>query len=144
MAECQLFCGNKTLLDILLLAANLLKPLLTLNVLLCGQKNRATYFRSRSSILAKTSAALVQCTVETKVVDILDKILVLIAFVKTAHCSGEILLRALSPPWMAGPPMGMFSSRVHGQRGHRAHGHPRVQARRWPDLQLPRQRYREV
>ena len=139
MAECQLFCGNKTLLDILLLAANLLKPLLTLNVLLCGQKNRATYFRSRSSNLAKTSAA-----VETKVVDILDKILDLIALVKTTHYSGEILLRALSPPWMAGPPMGMLGARVHGQRGHRAHGHPRVQARRWAELQLPRQRRREV
>ena len=84
------------------------------------------------------------CAVETKVVDILDKTLDLIAFVKTIHCSGEILLRALSPPWMAGPPMGMLGARVHRQRGHRAHGHPRVQARRWADVQLPRQRRREV
>ena len=59
---------------------------------------------------AETSAVFVQCTVETKVVDILDKILDLIAFVKTIHCLGEILLRALSPPWMAGPPMGMLGA----------------------------------
>ena len=112
---------------------------------LWGQKIAPHIFKAATGFLPKLLQHLCSVyVVETKVVDILDKILDLIAFVKTIHCLGEILLRALSPPWMAGPPMGMLGARVHGQRRHRAHCHPRVQARRWADLQLPRQRRREV
>ena len=89
----------------------LLKPLLTLNVLLCGQKIAPHIFEAAARILPKPLQHLC-CVhvVETKVVNIFDKILDLIAFVKTIHCLGEILLRALSPPWMAGPPMGMLGA----------------------------------